>query len=101
MGRTELDLFFPGKSFFSHQQYLLSDKFLVGISYKKALGCFSWVWFHLIYRNSAMVSILITAFTCLFFFLSYLIDNFQDQMKRELAYREEMVQQLQIVSLCL
>ncbi|OXB77623.1 UNVERIFIED_CONTAM: hypothetical protein H355_002932, partial [Colinus virginianus] len=24
-------------------------------------------------------------------------DNFQDQMKRELAYREEMVQQLQIV----
>lgn len=25
------------------------------------------------------------------------IDNFQDQMKRELSYREEMVQQLQIV----
>lgn len=24
-------------------------------------------------------------------------DNFQDQMKRELAYREEMVQQLQMV----
>ncbi|GAA6093563.1 SKI family transcriptional corepressor 1 homolog-B isoform X3 [Tachysurus ichikawai] len=24
-------------------------------------------------------------------------DNFQDQMKRELSYREEMVQQLQIV----
>jgi len=26
-----------------------------------------------------------------------LTDNFQDQMKRELSYREEMVQQLQIV----
>ncbi|CAF99873.1 unnamed protein product [Tetraodon nigroviridis] len=27
----------------------------------------------------------------------HLKDNFQDQMKRELSYREEMVQQLQIV----
>lgn len=26
-----------------------------------------------------------------------LLDNFQDQMKRELSYREEMVQQLHIV----
>lgn len=32
------------------------------------------------------------------FFSSIHTDNFQDQMKRELAYREEMVQQLQIVS---
>lgn len=30
---------------------------------------------------------------CYIFFL----DSFQDQMKRELSYREEMVQQLQIV----
>lgn len=29
--------------------------------------------------------------------LRYSSDNFQDQMKRELSYREEMVQQLQIV----
>lgn len=60
--------------------------------------CFSWVWFCLIYRNSALVSISTTAST---FFFVLLLDNFQDQMKRELAYREEMVQQLQIVSLCL
>lgn len=26
-----------------------------------------------------------------------ILDNFQDQMKRELAYREEMVQHLQMV----
>lgn len=32
-----------------------------------------------------------------FLYFSLLLDNFQDQMKRELAYREEMVQQLQIV----
>lgn len=42
-----------------------------------------------------MVSVLITAST----FFPPSTDNFQDQMKRELAYREEMVQQLQIVSL--
>jgi len=45
--------------------------------------------------NTAVWSILIIASTFCFF----LADNFQDQMKRELAYREEMVQQLQIVSL--
>jgi len=27
----------------------------------------------------------------------FFLDSFQDQMKRELSYREEMVQQLQIV----
>lgn len=36
---------------------------------------------------------------CLFFSLLAICssDNFQDQMKRELSYREEMVQQLHIV----
>lgn len=37
--------------------------------------------------------------TYIFIFFPSPTDNFQDQMKRELAYREEMVQQLQIVSL--
>lgn len=29
--------------------------------------------------------------------INFFLDSFQDQMKRELSYREEMVQQLQIV----
>lgn len=34
-----------------------------------------------------------------YFYYTLISDNFQDQMKRELAYREEMVQQLQMVRL--
>ena len=60
--------------------------------------CFCGTISSLLYRQYAKYTksrfcTLINFFLC----FSPLSDNFQDQMKRELAYREEMVQQLQIV----
>lgn len=51
------------------------------------------------YHCAQSVTQVITQLRLITDFFVLISDNFQDQMKRELAYREEMVQQLQMVRL--